>query len=356
MKTASHSNETIDAGQFLRSCAAQLDDKFRRAVRTTGHRDERFFSIAGRRVKLTFASRALTEQLSPALEHVRAEPGPVELEVGLWEGRHEPAPSLPEAWERARYFPRGRVPGMEHSNLRLTVMPGVGSISLVDLSADRGWYCVSEAERIAFWESAAPLRNLFHAWLAQRGVFLLHAAAVGTESGAVLLVGKGGSGKSTTALLGLSAGMLYLGDDYCLCELRAGGPLVHALYSSAKVCDDALPRLSGLCARLGNPRRQLDEKAVFFLSGTHDSQLPRILPVRALLLPRISPDRSVALEPVSPGSALAALSPSTMMQLADSDANDLAFHAALARAVPAYRMFVNDDREAILRAMKGLLT
>lgn len=132
--------------------------------------------------------------------------------------------------------------------------------------------------------------------------------------------------------------------------------MIHALYSSAKVCDDALPRLSDLHARLGNPRRQLDEKAVFFLSGTHDSQLPRVLPVRALLLPRIAPDRSVGLEPVSPGAALAALSPSTMMQLADSDANDLAFHAALAKAVPAYRMFVNDDRDAILRAMKGLLT
>ena len=45
---------------------------------------------------------------------------------------------------------------------------------------------------------------------------VVHAASVGTKDGAVLIVGKGGSGKSTSALACLNAGMYYLGDDYTL--------------------------------------------------------------------------------------------------------------------------------------------
>ncbi|MGH7244435.1 MAG: hypothetical protein ACREJD_13575 [Phycisphaerales bacterium] len=356
MKSTLHPLEFVDTGALLKSCAVQFEESFRRAVRKTGIQQDHFYSIAGRRVKLTFASAALAAQFNPALEHVRTAPGPAELEVGLWEGGDEAAPRLPEAWEQARYFPRGRIAGMEHPDLRLVVLPGVASLSLVDLAASRGWYCAEQAARVAYWESAAPLRNMLHAWLARRGVFLLHGAAIGTEKGVVLLVGKGGSGKSTTALLGLTANMQYLGDDYCLCEMSGAQPTVHALYNSAKVCDDAMPRLNGFHASLGNPHRRSDEKAVFFLSGTHDAQLPQRLPLRAILLPHIAPDRPVGLERVSPGQALAALSPSTIMQLPDSDQHDLAFHAALVKTVPAYRLFLNEDRAGILRAINGVLT
>jgi hypothetical protein len=345
----------MDSDAILRSCAAQFEETLHRAARTSGIKQDHFFAIAGRRVKLTFTSTALAAQLTPALEHVRVEPGAADLEVGLWEGADEPAPPLPAAWEQARYFPRGRVPGMEHPNLRLVVFPGLGSLSLVDLASNRGWYCATEAARVTYWESAAPLRNLLHAWLARRGAFVLHGAAIGTEHGAVLLVGRGGSGKSTTSLLGVTAGMHYLGDDCCLGEMLNGQPFVHAFYSSAKVCNDALPRLNGFHARLGNPNRLPEEKAVFFLAGTHDSQLPQRLPLGAILLPQVTVDRPVRMERVSPGMALAALSPSTMMQLADADQHDLAFHAALVKSVPAFRLSLNGDHAAILDTMKGLL-
>ncbi|MBX3380192.1 MAG: hypothetical protein KF805_08845 [Phycisphaeraceae bacterium] len=356
MESTVPSWEIENAGATLKSCAAEFDDAFHRATRKTGTRHEQFFSIARRRVKLTFASDALAAQLTPALEHVRTGPGPVELEVALWEGRDEVPPPLPPAWEQARYFPRGRVEGMQHPDLRLVVLPGLGSLSLIDLAASRGWYCAREAGRVAYWESACPLRNMLHAWLARRNVFVLHAAAIGCESGGALLVGKGGSGKSTTSLVGLEAGMLYLGDDCCLGEIVEGRPTLHACYCSAKVCNDALPRLDGLDMRLGNPHRTPDEKAVLFLGGTHSAQLPQHLPLRAILLPKIAADRAAGLEPVTPGQALASLSPSTMMQLADADHRDLAFHAELARTVPAYRLFLNDDRAAIVGAMKSVLS
>lgn len=347
--------QVADTGACLRSCAAACHTAFEHAARTTRVRREHCFSIGGHRVKLRFASEALASQLTRAFAHLPSAPGEAELEVELWEGRDEAPPPLPESWMQARYFPRGRLPGMEHPDLRLVILPGATSLSLLDLTSGRGWYCAADAAKVAYWESASPLRSLLHAWLSQRNIFLLHAAAIGNENGAVLLVGKGGSGKSTTALLGLSAGMQFLGDDFCLAEMPGGQPVVHACYSSAKVCNDALPRLNTFRARPGNPDRPPDEKAVFFLRATHGAQLPQHLPVRAILLPHIALDRPVGLEPVSSGRALTALSPSTIMQLPDADRNDLAFHAALAKSIPAYRLSLNPDDASVLAAIKEVL-
>lgn len=349
------SERTANTGELLTEYAHRMDEAFLRAVRKSGSQREFFCSVAGQRVRLSIASNALATRFTPALQHIRASPGPAGLNVRLWEGCDEPIPLLPEGWERARYFPRGRIPGMEHPDLRLVVLPGAGSVSLADLSAHQAWYAVTDAARTPFGESAAPLRNLLHAWLARRGIFVLHAAAIGTDRGAVLLVGKGGSGKSTTALVGLIAGMHYLGDDYCSVELLHGEPIVHSLYCSAKACHDAAADLVEINSCRAGSGRSLDEKAVYFFGGTHNAQLPRQAPLRAILLPRIAADRPTMLERATPGETLAALSPSTIMQLPDADGNDLAFHAQVAKAVPAYRLWLNRDRNALLRVIDGVL-
>lgn len=62
-----------------------------------------------------------------------------------------------------------------------------------------------------------PFRRLFHPALthvlAHRHRFVLHAAAVGDERGALLVLGGTGRGKSTTAMAALAAGWQVLGDD-----------------------------------------------------------------------------------------------------------------------------------------------
>lgn len=79
-----------------------------------------------------------------------------------------------------------------------------------------------------------PLAEIFAAWFPTRGMLLLHAAAVGDASGAVLLVGHGGSGKSTTAVVCAQAGMGFVADDFCL--LEPGPPArVHSIHRTAKL-------------------------------------------------------------------------------------------------------------------------
>ena len=78
-----------------------------------------------------------------------------------------------------------------------------------------------------------PFAEILSAWFPTVGMVLLHAAAVGDADGVVLLVGNGGSGKSTTSVVCSRAGLGFLADDFCLLEPGAP-PRVHSIYRSAE--------------------------------------------------------------------------------------------------------------------------
>ena len=80
----------------------------------------------------------------------------------------------------------------------------------------------------------------------------------------MLLAGKGGSGKSTTALVCLHSSLVYAGDDYCLLATD-DGPYVFSLYSTGKLNPDDVYRFSDL-APLNKNRDHLDSKKALFFS------------------------------------------------------------------------------------------
>lgn len=69
---------------------------------------------------------------------------------------------------------------------------------------------------------------------AERGLFPLHAAAVGDPSGAfVLLPGGAGRGKSTAAMVAAQVGLRLLGDDFLLWDSRKD--VLHSLYQTLRL-------------------------------------------------------------------------------------------------------------------------
>ena len=78
------------------------------------------------------------------------------------------------------------------------------------------------------------MRTLFHWLMELYGRQLIHAAAVGTDIGGALIVGKGGVGKSTTSLASLAAGLRFVGDDYVIVGFDPH-PTAWSLYCTAKV-------------------------------------------------------------------------------------------------------------------------
>jgi hypothetical protein len=196
---------------------------------------------------------------------------------------------------------------------------------------------LADAAALPWHERAAPLRQIWQWWSAAGGVRIVHAGCVGTEAGAALLVGRGGSGKSSTAVLAALAGLDYVSDDYCLLEPEPV-PVAYALYSTAKLHPDHLARLPGLPPAAVLRPIEAGEKAVVFLERAAPERMASRLPVRSVIAPCVTGVDRPRLERLSPARALLALAPSTLMQLYRHSGSGCEDLADLVRRLPCWRL------------------
>jgi hypothetical protein len=194
------------------------------------------------------------------------------------------------------------------------------------------------------YQQTAPYLPILKTFLQHHDITAIHAGAVALGDAAALLIGRGGSGKSTTALLCLEAGLDYLADDYC----AFAGTTVYSLYSSAKIHFADAARVKFVELK-HNPDL---EKGYTMLFPRFQKQLRSAAPIRALVLPSVG--GRLGFEVISPQTALLALAPSTLFQLRDSGAV-LSKLAALVKNLPCFRLHLGDQPKAISQTMQRLL-
>jgi hypothetical protein len=323
------------------------------AARVGGFRDA-FCRLAGHVVRLRFAGPALVPRLLPALAHVRTEPVDVPaLTVRLFDSTttdaHLPAPPWPPAafdgFGKVRASIAGELNGVFDS----------GTFSVYRPHHDQALYWIRDPRDIHPSETGSPLQTILQLWLATRGLQVAHAGAVGDQSGCVLLVGNGGAGKSSTALACLPSDDLgILGEDYCLLGPEPT-PQVHTIYSSAKATDDTLDRLPFLRPMVTNRRRPASDKALCLLADHVPGKLLASAPLRAVAIPRITGRRRTTTSEATAAAALAALAPSTLLQLHGAGETTLARLAQAVRAVPCHYLDVGTDPAGVPRAIHSLL-
>ena len=140
--------------------------------------------------------------------------------------------------------------------------------------------------------------------LAHQGHFVLHAAAVASDDGAVLLVGGSGAGKSTLAAALLKRGWKVLSDDAVVVESRGSRPVAVPTYPGLRLNPDALHLLPHGVAATGpmahysdkvrvalpaaeGPEVTLDAICLLAADGDHDVGAPprvrRVSPAEATL-------------------------------------------------------------------------
>lgn len=316
------------------------------AAHTCGTLD-RDFVIGGRMIRLRFAGVALLPPLVSALAHLTAAPASTapDLTIHLWDTLSSGVtmPFLPQ-WNDCSG--RGAVRAFAQSSLSVTRLPAAGVFSMWDPERQLAVYWAHSAAEIPSYERGAPFRGLFHAWWREHDGLLLHAGAVGTEHGGALLVGKGGVGKSTTALACMEAGMHYLSDDYCLLTHRPDA-VIHSLYCTAKLHGADVQRFPALLPSISNPEELGEEKALCFLHQQSRCQLTRHIPLQAILLPRITGRKDSRLSPASPIIALQALAPSALIQLPNAGAREFTHIREVVTRVPCYWLEVGTDLRQI---------
>ena len=326
---------------------------FARAVDNVGL-VERHYTIAGLGVTMRFAGERMFTRLAPSFQHLASEAlGEAGLRVDLWDSASSGVEAPPLLGTLVESDESG--PVYYYARDGVQAMGRWRTLSVLDAGAAEAWFWTPDPATMASWDWAAPLRAILHWWLGSHGVVQVHGGAIGTAEGGVLVVGRGGSGKSTTALSSLAAGLRYAGDDFVAVTTQPE-PRVHSLYCSGKLDAGHLERFTRLPAAVANPVRDQDEKAIVYVDDAFPGSLIGGFPLRGVLVPRVvarEPEtRSV---PVSAAAALAALAPSTIFQLYPPKANALAEMAALVRAVPCYSLELGSDIDRIPEAIIELI-
>lgn len=332
----------------------QVYTAFKQAEATVGTVD-RFYRIAGFTIRLRFAGEALVSRLTPALAHlsqgVTEKP---DLTICLWDSTSTQTPIPPPPWQGGQLQQRGEILGFNTDRISTAFQWGANALSLLDLQENLGIYWVNNAQQLPYWEGGSPVRTILHTWLSERSVQMVHAGAVGLPTGGVLLVGKGGSGKSTTALCCLDSDLFYAGDDYVAVTPHPT-PQVYSLYNTGKKRANDIDRLPTLKPIITNHERLETEKALYFLYQHFPDRIVNGFPLKAILIPKITGGLDTSLTELSSVTALAALVPSTIKQLPNAGQTACRLITQVAQTTPCYSLNLGTDLQQIPRIILALL-
>lgn len=338
---------TADVARQLDAYFASLEAAWRAAADRQGVTDVTL-ALAGRAVRLQAAGEPATAAVLPPLAHaVRASTEEPDCEVLIWEEASSAVPLPPPPW---RWPPpdspvRLSLPA-GGEGYRIWLRPDAGSFVMLSLAARRAVVWLADVATLPWHERAAPLMQVWRWWLAAGGPRISHAGCVGTEAGATLLVGRGGSGKSSTAVLAALSGLDFVSDDYCLLTAEPQ-PVAHALYATAKLHADHLARFPDLPPAAVSHPRDTGEKTILWMERAAPGRMALRLPVRSVIAPRVTGVDRPRLEPLSPAQALLALAPSTLLQLYPDAGTGCGDLAGVVRRLPCWRLELGHRLEEV---------
>jgi hypothetical protein len=252
--------------------------------------------------------------------------------------------------------PRQDIKGLNSDRIRSNFHIGPNILSLLDTEQNIALYWLENAEQLPYWEHGSPLRTILNWWTSDRDRQYVHAGAVGNHAGGVLLAGKGGSGKSTTALSCLNSNLTYASDDYCLIGHNPV-PYVYSLYNTAKLKGLAdIERFPHLRPLISNSDRLDEEKAMIFLKKHYPEKVVKGFPIKAILVPKVTGKTDTKLQKTTAIVALKALAPSTMFQLSGSGEKAFQTMSKLVKQVPCYVLEVGTDLAQIPDVISQLIS
>lgn len=315
----------------------------------------RDFRVAGVPVRLRFAGDSLISAITPGLANpvacLETEP---DCEICLWDSESSGVrvPPSPRPWED--FTERGNIWGLESPRYRSAYQWGEASISAMDRRERRAVYWVPSHRHLPVWVQASPLRGILHWCMELNGRQLVHAAGVGQDGKGVLLPGRGGSGKSSTSLACLLAGMDFLGDDYLALALDPA-PRIYCLYSTAKLDSANLTRYPDLLGRCPTACQPDFDKVVLFLQEAFSHQMQESLPLHLVLKPRIAAVPDTQVGPANAPEIERALSSETLAHLPHVGVHTLQFLERVSRDVPRATIHLGTERACIPAAIQAAL-
>jgi hypothetical protein len=324
---------------------------FMSAISRSKYPKETFISINGLKIKLCFMEEALYSSIIPSFEHLICDEAQDEaFIINIWDDRSTDIIFPDSPWSKDISRATDKILMFNKDQVHMLYNPASKVYSLIDADTKIAYYHVPDAYLIPYYERSSPFRMILHWSLEQNGMHLIHSAAVGIEGKGILLVGKGASGKSTTALASLINGLDYIGDDY-IAVSRDSDPMAFSIYNSVEVNNDILDKIPGLGGCVDNPERLDTEKALIFLNRNFNRNIIRQLTIKAIVMPVITGEPVSHIYGISPIIAFAELASSTIFQMPGSGRAMLSGLKKVLDDTPVYAMKLGNNFSEITNTL-----
>ena len=325
-----------------RQFAAFCLESIRRAEAATARGPLRpLYAPGGITVALATHGEAYAERLTRAFRHTSPGPcGSVEPQLRVFAvdaaaGGAEEPPTWGFPFEHARHLERLHVT-RDHATY-VTYQEELRTWHVYDRRSGRAAIWTADASQLPDWEHSFPLRALLGWFVEPLPATLAHAAVVGDGPRGVLIVGAGGSGKSTTTAACVARGLSTCGDDFVLLET---GPRLCArtLFDTIKLDAASLARFPELQPHVANPERNREEKARIHLADVGPERLLDRCMLQHVVVPRLAPGEKTSLHTLPRAAALRALAPTTVFLARGTEARTTAKLADVVRRLPTHEL------------------
>ena len=252
--------------------------------------------------------------------------------------------SRPDGDSRALY----EIPGFEFSYFPATdqiyVRRPKGLELVCDPASGRAYCSIESATGQHLWLASHVMFTLpLVEMLKRRGIFAVHAGAVAIDGRCILFPGITGSGKSTTSISLVRAGMSFLGDDTVFLRSDPAGLRVLAFPDEIDITDKTARLFPELNAVIDAPRRDGWPKHQLLPEVTYRSDVAWDCAPAVLAFPFLALGTPTSVEPMPQREALLELMPNVPVTDAPSSQAHLDSLADLVRGTRSYRLRLGSD-------------
>ena len=310
------------------------------------------YSLGGQPVCVHFSGQALRSQLLPSLSGNLLSDAPVPADMTIYACENKDFFQIIPGIDRLRKY-RDKISVSNQGSAHLLYNPEGDIFSFIDTDTACAYYFVRDAASLPDYEVCTPMRMLLHWICYKRGLLFVHASAVGYAGHGALIIGRGGSGKSTTALLSFLHGLDFISDDYAAVSLDEN-PRAFPLYRGCKITDAMMPFFPALNQYVIQTNKTQNKNVAVLPNSS--GFFPQFIPLSAIVRPYISHSQKTDFSRIPSAGLLMETATSTILQMQGGGDYTLKGLAGLFRQVPTYKMDLSEDFEEIADSIKRFLS
>jgi hypothetical protein len=333
----------------------QLESIFAKSCKKLKVQEQLNLDLAGNNITIKTAGDTLQSFVCRALLHLPQVTSPdIGLEIMVWDELDSNI-HLPQPPNELFVHPNGKKYSQNTLDGYFIIYYENKTIfHLYDLEANRAIVCIRDVHKLPNYFLAAPFFEVFKLWSKKSGFNILHAGCIANNEHAIIIVGKGGMGKSTTSIQSLIGGLNYLSDDYVLVKF-GDNPMAYSIFCSGKLHTDHLKNFPTVSKIAFNKNEEIYDKPLMFLNEIYPDQIQLQSPIKAIIAPQLNNEKESFFESLSSFEALKALAPSTILQLRLGNNMDLKIMADFTKSTKCFKLFLGRDLNGIPPIVNELL-